>query len=144
MVLAYAAAWGIGRLSFWKEGGLLPRQIREETALDFVESAPEMMERLLPECSLAERKRIIEGLLEEMTVAAARLVPGTSLDYTLPQHFVPAAVRVAGEQESDRRVEIGVNLVVFLFTHRLWFRGALTMPMAHALMEQGGAKFSDP
>jgi hypothetical protein len=98
-------------------GGLIPRKLREETAMDFIESHGPAVDRAYPEATAFERQERVCSLLEEVVRPAWLKLSGPR-DHV---EFFRLATLVAMSQPTLPRKSLALDLIAFLKTHRLWY-----------------------
>lgn len=110
--------WIVGKV----QGGMLPRRVRDETATDFVAEYPELIKSAYPTLSGYQAKEEIGKLLDSMFQKANS--DNHSVDVTNagdPDVFIPSALKIARDQQSEIGVELAEKLVRFVERHHLWY-----------------------
>lgn len=110
--------WIVGKV----QGGMLPRRVRDETATDFVAEYPELIKSAYPKLSGYQAKEEIGKLLDSMFQKANS--DNHSIDVTNagdPDVFIPSALQIARDQQSEIGVELAEKLVRFVERHHLWY-----------------------
>lgn len=101
---------------------MLPRRVRDETATDFVAEYPELIKSAYPTLSGYQAKEEIGKLLDSMFQKANS--DNHSVDVTNagdPDVFIPSALKIARDQQSEIGVELAEKLVRFVERHHLWY-----------------------
>ncbi|EHJ05516.1 hypothetical protein [Marinobacter manganoxydans] len=110
--------WVVGKV----QGGMLPRRVRDETATDFIAEYPELIKSAYPTLSAYQAKEEIGKLLNSMFQKANS--HNHSIDVTNagnPNVFIPSALQIARNQQSEIGVELAEELVRFVERHHLWY-----------------------
>jgi len=106
-------------------GGLLPREVRDETATDFIAQFPELIKRAYPGQSPYEAKQKVALLLDRMMKKIIFNNPSPHFDFSESHRmFFESAIEVAEEQSNKDLKELAGELISFVRTHRLWYGAA--------------------
>lgn len=120
--IAFGGTLLIGLVLRKASGGILPKQIRIQTAEEFVSERSRLVCVAWPSHSTPQQTKEIQKLLEAMYRRA--LTESKSFDLNAPadlDHFVASANLVAKEQDSEETQAVARELVNYLVAHPLWY-----------------------
>jgi hypothetical protein len=124
-VLAFGGTLIVGLALQKLSGGILPKQVRVQTAKDFIAERPDLVALAWPSHSASEQAKEIQGLLEAMYRRA--ITESRSFHLDAPgdlDHFVSCADIVISEQNSDAIRTVARELIAFVLSHPLWYGSA--------------------
>lgn len=120
--IGYVSIFFLSRTMQAYSGGLLPRNMRKQTVIDFIDAHPEECQRTFPEKSAEEKNQAVTGLLEAFAVKAVRVNPSRDLSQALSSAiFIPAAEEVINSKQSAEEKSLARSLINFLKNHPLWY-----------------------
>jgi hypothetical protein len=108
---------------FVRSRGTVPKNIKDETATDFIAKHPDLIKLTYPTNTPYEAKQKVSNLIEKMVERALLNNPtlntvGGIID---PVIFFDSASAVAEEQTSINERELAKELIQFLSQHRQWY-----------------------
>ena len=108
---------------FVRSGGAVPKNVKDETATDFIARYPDLIERTYPQNTPYEAKQKVSSLIEKIVERALLNNPtSNSVNGILdPVTFFDSANAVAKEQTSKTEKELVNELIDFLSQHRQWY-----------------------
>lgn len=122
LAISIAGMFLLSHLLVATNGGLIPRNVRDKTATDFMFSFPELVAKAYPDILPSEAKVKVENLLEEMAVSAAKNSSSMHLGASgRLGEFAPIAFQVAMLKPNQDERTMAVALAEFLMVHPLWY-----------------------
>jgi len=108
---------------FVRSGGTVPKNIKDETATDFIAKYPDLINLTYPRNTPYEAKQKVSNLIEKMVERALLNNPTlNTVDGIIdPVTFFDSATAVAEEQTSKNEKELINELINFLSQHRQWY-----------------------
>lgn len=118
----YALVLLISRLMRGYSGGLIPRDMREQTVIDFIASHQEQCHRAFPGKSAYEVNRAVSELLEEIAEHAVKSNPSKDLRQAFSEAvFIPAARKVEATKSTSDLKQVVACLTGYIREHPLWY-----------------------
>ena len=124
-------AWGavgyvliliLSRVMRGYSGGVLPRDMREQTVINFISEHPEECKRAYPGKSAYEVNKAVTDLLEQFAQYAVKTNPSRDLSQAYASNvFLPAAHEVMQSKEPKEEKELANKLITYLTTHPHWY-----------------------
>lgn len=103
-------------------GGVLPRDMREQTVINFISAHPEECRRAYPGKSAYDVNRTVTNLLEQFAKQAVKTNPSRDLGQAYESNvFLPAAQQVMRSKEREGERELADKLITYLRTDPHWY-----------------------
>ncbi len=102
--------------------GILPKEVRDETATDFCHEFEDYVVAAYPGMTPYDRKEQVANLVEKMYENAVIKNPSIDLNNAGDSDvFFPAAMEIAQNMNTQELVNMATKLVDFIRGHRLWY-----------------------
>lgn len=103
-------------------GGFLPREMREQTVINFISAHPEECKQAYPGKSAYEVNKAVTNLLEQFAQQAVKTNPTRDLGQAFASNvFLPAAHEVMRSKAQNGERELADKLISYLRTHPHWY-----------------------
>jgi hypothetical protein len=108
---------------FVRSGGAVPKDVKDETATDFIAKYPDIINIAYPTNTPYEAKQKVSSLIEKMVERTLLNNPtsNTANGIIDPVIFFNSASMVAEEQTSKNEKELANELINFLRQHKQWY-----------------------